>query len=830
MPEFCDVALPVPLDMVFTYRLNGVTPAVGGRVLVPFRTERLPGIVTALHDEVPSMEAKKIHSIIDAEPVLDAILLELGEWIANYYLAPIGEVLRSMLPLSAEVRRAWAYHIAEAGEIALHQSAQIGASRRSKKNIDDQMREYEVLDYLAASGAVLESTLRSATGASREALNGMLRKKWIAREDVSSARDARRIVRYIVPADPADLSAPDRPARKLNANQQAILDAIHAGGGKLSVEALRELPVPKSTLATLLRRELVKTIKEPADFRLSGIPASAHPPSAEQLNPAQREALRAILASVAQKQFSVNVLHGVTGSGKTAVYLCAMQTVLEQGRSAVLLVPEIGLTPAAAANLHRLFGEQVALLHSGLSGDERAQQWHRIHRGEARIVVGTRSAVFAPVRDLALLVVDEEHDSSYKQEETPRYHGRDVAVMRGKLSHSAVVLGSATPSLESYYNAQNGKYGLIELRERVEQRPLPEVEVVDMRNEFQETGEEQIFSRRLLEEIEQRLGRSEQVIVLLNRRGYSAVVLCRTCGETIQCRNCAIAMTFHKPGMSALERTPVGQRLECHYCGFRLAVPKLCPKCSSEHLYFLGTGSEKVEERLHGAFPQARIGRLDRDTVRSREDFERVLNRLHAGEIDLLVGTQMIAKGHDIHGVTLVGVVGADAALRFPDFRAAEQTFQLLTQVAGRAGRGNTPGKVILQTYFPEHYAIQFAAVHDYSGFYDKELRYRSWMHYPPYTSVTNILLRSEKLNEAMKYAGIVGRWFEQTRLEGIRVLGPAAAPIVRLKRDYRYHFIVKANSRRKLHEALRSMLQYAQEHKVPRTSIIVDVDAQSLM
>jgi primosomal protein N' (replication factor Y) len=365
----------------------------------------------------------------------------------------------------------------------------------------------------------------------------------------------------------------------------------------------------------------------------------------------------------------------------------------------------------------------------------------------------------------------------------------------------------------------------------VEQRPLPDVELVDMRNEFQETGEEQIFSRRLLEEIEQRLGRSEQAIVLLNRRGYSAVVLCRACGETIQCRNCSIALTHHKPGAAfATGRAPIGQRLECHYCGFRLAVPKLCPNCKSEYLYFLGAGSEKIEERLHSLFPRARIGRLDRDTVRDRADFERVLNRLHSGEIDLLVGTQMIAKGHDIHGVTLVGVVGADSALRFPDFRAAEGTFQLLTQVAGRAGRGNAPGKVILQTYFPEHYAIQYAAAHDYQGFYEKELKYRRWMHYPPFTSVTNVLLRGENLNQAMAYAGIIGRWFESQRLEGIRVLGPAAAPIVRLKRDYRFHFILKASSRQKMNAALRSMLQHALEQKIPRTSVIIDVDALSLM
>jgi primosomal protein N' (replication factor Y) len=693
------------------------------------------------------------------------------------------------------------------------------------------MLEYQVLDYLSAGGPVLESTLRSATGASRETLLSLARKKWVARQGVSSVRDARRMVHFAVLNPQAAQSETGKP-RKLNANQLAILNVIREHGGRCTIEGLRELPVPPSTLQTLVRRGLVEISAEPADFRITSVPASAHPPRPEQLNSAQQKALRAILDSVSQRQFSVNVLHGVTGSGKTAVYLCAMQAVLEAGRSAILLVPEIGLTPAAAANLHHIFGDQVALLHSGLSGDERAQQWHRIHRGEARIVVGTRSAVFAPVRDLALLVVDEEHDSSYKQEETPRYHGRDVAVIRGKLSQVAVVLGSATPSLETYHNSQSGKYSLIELRERVEQRPLPQVELVDMRNEFQETGEEQLFSRPLIEEIEQRLSRSEQVIVLLNRRGYSAVVLCRACGETIQCRNCSIALTHHKPGtsFSAPGCAPVGQRLECHYCGFRLAVPKLCPSCKSEYLYFLGAGSEKIEERLHGLFPQARIGRLDRDTVRGREDFERVLNRLHAGEIDLLVGTQMIAKGHDIHGVTLVGVVGADSALRFPDFRAAETTFQLLTQVAGRAGRGNTPGKVILQTYFPEHYAIQFAASHDYKGFYDKELKYRRWMHYPPFTSVSNILLRSENLNQSMTYAGIIGRWFESQRLEGIRILGPAAAPIVRLKRDYRFHFILKASSRQKMNAALRSMLQHALEHKVPRTSIIIDVDAQSLM
>src|SRR3989449_4205477 len=367
-----------------------------------------------------------------------------------------------------------------------------------------------------------------------------------------------------------------------------------------------------------------------------------------------------------------------------------MKSVLDAGRSAILLVPEIGLTPAVAADLHQVFGDEVAILHSALSAQERAEQWHRIKRGETRMVVGTRSAVFAPVADLALIIVDEEHDSSYKQEETPRYHARDVAVMRAKMANAVVVLGSATPSLESYFNARKNKYALIELPDRVEQRPLPEVEIIDMRQEFQETGREQVISRKLAAEIRERLEKKEQVMVLLNRRGYSPVVLCRACGKTLQCKNCAVSMTHHKR-----ER-----KMECHYCGHVAHIPDKCANCGSEYVYFVGTGSEKLEDLLHGMFPQAHIGRLDRDTVRGREDFERALNALDEGELDLLVGTQMIAKGHDIHGVTLVGVVGADIALGFPDFRAAERTFQLLTRVAGRARGGGKPRGGVLQNYF----------------------------------------------------------------------------------------------------------------------------------
>ncbi len=811
MPDFCDVALPVPLDTAFTYAIaDGMQPVIGGRVLVPFRQQRLSGIVVNLHDHKPKVQTKKLIEVLDPEPVLDPSLMRLGKWIADYYLAPLGEVLRTMLPLGAEFKRMISYRIAEAGHLALHEAGMSGSSSRSRKTPDDQLAEFRVLDYLSERDEVKEESLRAATRVSKSVLTGMVRKKWIVREDHSSARDAARVVKVAV------LRGAEG---KLNANQRTLIDTLAAAGGKVPVETLHALEVPRTTLGTLVKRGIVLMVEEPAGFTMSALKARPSPFDF-QFNRAQQEALQRIQESVNARKFSGILLHGVTGSGKTAVYLAGMRSVLDAGRSAILLVPEIGLTPAVAADLRQIFGDRVAILHSALSDQERAEQWHRIKRGDARMVVGTRSAVFAPVSDLALVIVDEEQDSSYKQEETPRYHARDVAVMRAKMANAVVVLGSATPSLESYFNARKNKYTLLELPDRVEQRPLPEVEIIDMRQEFQETGQEQVISRRLAQEIRERLDRKEQVMVLLNRRGYSPLVLCRTCGKVLECKNCAIALTHHKRS----------HRMECHYCGYVAAIPKACVHCDSEYVYFLGTGSEKLEELLHGMFPQARIGRLDRDTVRGREDFERALNALNEGELDLLVGTQMIAKGHDIHGVTLVGVVGADAALGFPDFRAAERTFQLLTQVAGRAGRGQTPGKVILQTYFQEHYAVHYAATHDFSGFYDKELRFRSWMHYPPYSALANVLVRSDKLDEALEWSGVLGKWFEKTRHEGTRVLGPAAAPIVRLKRDYRYHFVLKSSSREKLNALLRSMLAYASQQKIPRTQVIVDVDAVWLM
>jgi primosomal protein N' (replication factor Y) (superfamily II helicase) len=794
-----------------------------------------------------AVEMRYLETVLDEEPLLSAHLLELAEWIAQYYLAPLGEVLRSMLPLTAEVKRTVYYRLTDLGRDVLAKAVEEGSARddlpdeknaaesthssllegftrndkstrRRKVSREAQDMERRVLERLKSGEPVKVSTLRTATAASLPVIAGMARKKWIARETSAAERDARRMERFAVLVAEGRLPA-------LTEKQQAILAELEANGGEMPLADFRKRGLPSSTLQTLVRRELVRIEERLAAFRLGGLP-----PTTEDvvLNLAQSDALATLTGALGA--FHTFLLFGVTGSGKTAVYLAAMQRALDRGLASILLVPEIGLTPQMAGLLDQAFGQRVALLHSALTPEERSEQWRRIRRGDAPIIVGTRSAIFAPAPNLGLILVDEEQDQSYKQEETPRYNARDVAVMRAKLAGAVAVLGSATPSLETWQNAASGKYAKIELAERVMNRPLPDVELVDMRHEFQETGTEQLFSRSLIEQTKAALERGEQALILLNRRGYSFAVMCRACGEKLECQNCAIALTHHKAPSEDADLARAGQRLECHYCGYKRTVPARCPKCESEHLYYLGAGSQQGEERLTEIFPFARIGRMDRDTVRGRYDLEHLLARLHSGEINLLVGTQMIAKGHDIHGVTLVGVVGCDHALSMPDFRAAERVFQLMTQVSGRAGRGDLPGRVVVQTYYPDHYAILAATAHDYKTFAERELKYRRWMHYPPFGALANVLVQSQKLEEAAGWSALLGKWLQKAAIEGVRVLGPCTAPIARIKGVYRFHMILKSATRKALNEALRGLLAYAAAEDVPRRNVIVDVDALRLM
>ena len=496
-----------------------------------------------------------------------------------------------------------------------------------------------------------------------------------------------------------------------------------------------------------------------------------------------------------------------------------MEATISRGKTAIVLVPEIALTLWVGRLVRARFGETVAVLHSGLPDVERAREWWRVRHGQASVVVGTRSAVFAPLENLGLLIVDEEQETSYKQEETPRYNGRDVAVYRARLEGAVALLGSATPSLETYHNAREGKYRLLELTSRVENRPLAKVRVIDRREEFRQQFKARPVSEALRAGIALRLQEKTQAMVLINRRGYSWSLLCRSCGAFVQCENCSIALTYHKSR----------QRLECHYCGYSIRPPKKCPKCNGEFLYFVGDGAERVEEYLREKFSTARIARLDRDTVRTKREYQQVLGAFANGELDILVGTQMVAKGHDFQRVTLVGVVSADLALGRPDFRAAEKTFQLLTQVAGRAGRGELAGEVLVETYYPEHYAIQYAVQQDYVSFYEKEAHFRRMLHYPPFTALATVLVRDRKIENAIRWSKALETYFAPFENRGVKILGPAAAPLARLRKDYRFQFVLKSPRRSALAQALSGALDFCAAKKIPDTAVIVDVDPSSL-
>jgi len=543
-------------------------------------------------------------------------------------------------------------------------------------------------------------------------------------------------------------------------------------------------------------------------------------PEDRVLTEEQTRALEALGAAASTGEFSVCLLQGVTGSGKTEVYLRLADRVLRSGRSVLVLVPEIALTPAVAGAFRDAFGDRVAVQHSGLSDGERSDQWFRIRRGEVSVVVGTRSAVFAPLRELGLIIVDEEHDSSFKQEETPRYHGRDVAVVRGRNAGALVVLGSATPSLESSHNASSARYTRVVMERRVQDRPLASVSVVDMRQEYAEHGPDVILSGALKNAISKRLEAGQQSLVLLNRRGLATAVFCRQCGGTIECPNCSVSLIVHTDRLR--------HRAQCHYCNYGMLVPKACPACKGPYLERRGFGTEKVAREIEIGWPSAKVARLDRDTVRRRGAAADILRSMAAGSIDVLVGTQMIAKGHDFPRVTLVGVVSADVGLGLADFRAAERTFQLLTQVAGRAGRGTERGEAIVQTIYPHHYSIEHACQQDYSAFFAKELGYRQAMRYPPLTAMVNIVVKGSDARTALADAATLARHLRSNAGAGrFDVLGPAPAPVAKLRGEYRAQIFLKGSHRAHMRQAVLAAL--AAEPDL-RRRVSVDVDPVSIL
>jgi len=801
---YCDVSLPVPLDHAFTYRLpetlqHRVQP--GCRLLVPFGPRKLTGMVLGLHSDAPEGPVRDALRLLDEEPVLNAELLSLGRWIAQYYCAPLGEVLRSMTPLTGEVRKTKLYSLTDSGR---------DTARQLLLSADEEDPTFAILRLLEArplSASYLQKKLPNALAVIRS----LEKKGFVAVEDLEAQRDPLRASSTRLRAAWSARSLENVKLTKRERELHAFLE-LHPGTHNL--EALETSVKGASQAARSLARRGLITLEPEAP---TGVFTSEAPP--RTLNPHQLEAYQQIEAALRSARFHTFLLQGVTGSGKTEVYLKSIDATIALGRSALLLVPEIALTPAVAGQFLQRFGDRVAILHSAFHDAERAEQWRRIRSGIATVVVGTRSGVFAPVQNLGLVVIDEEHDQSYKQQETPRYNGRDVAIVRAREAGAVVVLGSATPSLESRYNAERGKYKLIKLPERIEQRPMPDVEVIDMRQEFLETRKLATFSRRLVETIAERLEHGEQTMLLLNRRGFSSFVACRACGEKLECVNCAVTLTYHRRD----------RRMLCHYCSYAEKVPAVCPKCGSEHLNFIGTGSEKVEEELHRDFPRARIARMDRDTVSGKRHFESILHGFRDGNFDILVGTQMIAKGHDIPNVTLVGIVSADVGLGLPDFRAAERTFQLLTQAAGRAGRGSLPGIVLIQTINPEHYAVRFASEQNYDGFYQKEIQFRKLMRYPPFAALANVLVRSQKQEDALAMSTELGRMLDPAP-EGVKVLGPAEAPVPKLKSEFRYQLLLKAADRRLLNQTLRDLQRFAREQKWPATALVIDVDPLTLM
>jgi primosomal protein N' (replication factor Y) len=775
------VAVPLPFQAPFSYRLRqgGAGLERGVRVLVPFGGRRVIGVAVGGGGDAKGRELKDVMQVLDEAPLVAPPLLDLAAFVAEHYLAPPGECFRLVLP-----------------------PAGVRASRAVVRLLKPGPAQDPLIQHLQ-DGPLRLTALEKRLGRDPQARLSRLRREGVvAVEQSIDAPGFREVQVAVLEREPE--------ATKGKAQAEAVLRLRAAGGRAPIAELVRGRASLRGAIRRLAEQGVLRVVSERelrAPAELPAREAAAVVPTDDQ-----SRALGELVPAVESGGFSPFLLRGVTGSGKTEVYFRAVEAALARGCGAILLVPEIGLTPMLVRAARARFGATVSVLHSELAAGERHDEWWRIREGEARVVVGARSAVFAPVPELGLIVVDEEHDSAYKQDESPRYHGRDVAVMRARLEACPVVLGSATPSVESYANARAGKYRELLLPRRVTQQGLPQVEIVD-RREVLRAGGEPILSPPLREALAARLARREQSLVLLNRRGYATSLLCRECGQEAMCPNCSVTLTLHGTGRVA----------RCHYCGYEARTPEACPACKGAYLRLTGFGTEKVAEAVEAALPGARVERLDRDRVRRRGVLQQTLAAFENGDIDILVGTQMIAKGHDFPRVTLVGVVDADVGLGIPDFRSAERTFQLLTQVAGRAGRGEAAGEVILQTHMPDHYALVHACAQDYPSFFERELEFRRTMGYPPAAALVNLILRSAAEDEARDAAGALGGLLRERARSGYRVLGPARAPLARLRQEYRFQILLKGR-RKAMREAVRAALvaRYG-ETRWPGVSVDVD-------
>ncbi len=780
------VAVPLPFQTAFSYRLpaGASLPERGMRVLVPFGGRRVIGVVLGRAEETKERELKDVLQVLDEAPLVPPPLLDLGGFVADHYLAPPGECYRLVLP-----------------------PAGVRASRAVVRLVKPGGADDAVLHHLQ-DGPLRLSALEKRLGRDPQARVARLRREGVVTVEQVIDSPGYREVRVAV----MEQEAPELRGRA----QAEVSLRLRAAGGRARVaDLVRDRPSLRGAIERLAEKGALRLVSERELRAPEGLPAR----EAVTVVPTedQERAVRELVEAVASSAFAPFLLHGVTGSGKTEVYFRAAEAALARGRGAILLVPEIGLTPMLVRAARARFGATVSVVHSELSAGERHDEWWRIREGEARVVVGARSAVFAPVPELGLIVVDEEHDGAYKQDESPRYHGRDVAVMRARIEACPVVLGSATPSVESYSNALRGKYRSLRLPRRITAQGLPRVEIVDRRAVLR-AGGEAILSPALRDALRARLSRREQSLVLLNRRGYATSLLCRECGQEAMCPNCSVSLTLHRTGRLA----------RCHYCGHEVPTPEACPSCHGAYLRLTGFGTEKVAEAVAAALPAARVERLDRDRASRRGVLAQTLAAFERGEIDILVGTQMIAKGHDFPRVTLVGVVDADVGLGIPDFRSAERTFQLLTQVAGRAGRGDTAGEVMLQTHMPEHYALVHACTQDYGAFFERELEFRRTMGYPPTAALVNVIVRSADEDKGRKAIAALAAALRARSQGRYRVLGPALAPLARLRQEYRFQVLLKGQ-RKAMRESVRAAV-VARYGETRWPGVAVDVDPLSVM
>ncbi len=796
MHRFARVAVGIALEKEFDYGVpeeHAERIAPGMRVLVPFGPRRITGYVTALPDQVDyEGRLKPILDLLDDAPSFNAPLLELLRFAADYYRVPLGELMRKALPPSMHAAEKVRIRLTDAGRERLQEhpilEAFAGPRPKSLRQAREMLPQRQLDDWLA--DGTLEELRSVETGGPGEA-----------------TRRVVRIARY-------DADAITGPA------QQELVDYVLSKGSVPTTDLKAHFKQPDRLVRLLAERGILE-VEEVRVFRNVTSTMTA-PPVPEKLNAEQLRVLQRLAAAVEKRTFHPFLLHGVTGSGKTEVYLRTIERVLKAGRQALVLVPEIALTPQLMAAFEARFGDRVAILHSALGPGERYDQWCQVALGRRPIVLGARSAIFAPLQDLGLIVVDEEHEPSFKQDERPFYNARDLALVRARQAGAAVILGSATPSLESHLNAETSKYERLELLHRATPRPLPDVVVVDLR-ETPFVDDTRVFSRPLAKAVQERLDRGEQTILFLNRKGFAAFLLCEACGGVPRCPNCDISLTLYK-------RSGI---LRCHYCQFGTPAPSVCPTCGAEEaLKEIGTGTERATELLEELFPAARIARLDSTTSGGRRLTD-TLSAFRNGELDILIGTQIIAKGHDFPGVTLVGVLLADLGLSFPDFRASERTFQLLTQVAGRAGRGETPGQVFVQTYLPTHYALAHAQRHDFQGFARDELIQRRMRRYPPYASLALFRFSGPDLNRVREAAEIAADGCRTAaRTVPVDLLGPGMAPISYLRNRYRMQLLVRAPGRAALQKFLQRVGPILGKRlgRSPNLRWDVDVDPTNLM